>query len=147
MNESQQTLDEEKLQYITDRSEEVGRELHLINLRFDGNFEKVAHEIGRILAELEFTAKILNEQVEHLLNAHESGAQSMRDGTDHFTFRCDEHQDSISVLTQRINRLEVTGVAAAEAVHNQISELEAAVKPQPEKTSIPLMPKKGDTKP
>ncbi len=100
MNEPMKTLDDERLEYVNSRSVEIGKELFLINMRFNGDFAKVADEIGRILSEIEFTARILNEQVEHLLNVQASATKSMQDGTEHFSFRCDK-------LSERINKLEI----------------------------------------
>ena len=141
MDQPQRTLDDEKLEFVNRRSAEIGHELHLINMRFSGNFEKVAHEIGRILSEIEFVVRILNEQVEHLLKSHESGAKSMRDSVEHFTFRCDGLAEKVDRL-EAIDHLNDTCIGD---LNDRIIKLETADKPQSEKPSIPSMPK-GDTK-
>ena len=168
MNDPQQTLDDENLAFVNKRSAEIGKELHLINMRFNGNFEKVAHEIGRILSEIEFTARILNEQVEFLLSEQKGNALVFEElHREHdevlteFAGRISElegtevvseiQQDSIGVLTQRVNKLEKTSADGNISCHNRIKKLETAFtnatqKEAVEKSITLSMPKKGDTK-
>ena len=140
MDQPQRTLDDEKLEFVNRRSAEIGKELHLINMRFNGNFEKVAYEIGRILSNIEFTTRILNEQVEHLLKAQESGAQSMHDTVEHFVLRCHELEER----TNKLNEADKLNSTCIDALDNRIKRLETAPEAQSEKPQI-SMPK-GDTK-